>query len=303
MERKHRHISGKEKQRGEDGQPREKAYLDAADEMTSLTDGALDLPRCRFCDTPLRQKFVDLGMSPLCESYLSANQLNQREVFYPLHVRICDRCFLVQLEEYVRPENIFSDYAYFSSYSETWLAHAKAYAEQMTSRFHLNTNSLVVEVASNDGYLLQHFVAKQIPVLGIEPAANVASVAVEKGVPTLVKFFGTSTARELVRQGKQADLLLGNNVLAQVPDLNDFVAGMKILLRPRGGHHDRISSFDAPDGRESIRYDLSRTLFLFLLPDRREDLRCAWLDAFRCRGAKHAWRIPPNLRAPCRGQL
>lgn len=208
--------------------------LDAADEMTSLKEGVPDVPCCRFCRTPLRQTFIDLGMSPLCESYLSANQLNRMEPFYPLCVRVCGCCFLVQLEEYVSPEDIFSDYAYFSSYSETWLAHAKAYAEQMTARFHLNTNSLVVEVASNDGYLLQHFVAKQIPVLGIEPAANTASVAVEKGVPTLVKFFGTTTARELVHQGKQADLLLGNNVLAQVPDLNDFVAGLKILLGPSG---------------------------------------------------------------------
>lgn len=208
--------------------------LNAADEVTSVTEGVLYVPRCRFCDTPLRQTFVDLGMSPLCESYLSANQLNRVEPFYPLHVRVCGHCFLVQLEEYVSPEDIFSDYAYFSSYSETWLAHAKAYAEQMTARFHLNTNSLVVEVASNDGYLLQHFVEKQIPVLGIEPAANTASVAVEKGVPTLVKFFGRTTARELVAHGKQADLLLGNNVLAQVPDLNDFVAGMKILLGPSG---------------------------------------------------------------------
>jgi hypothetical protein len=208
--------------------------LNAADEVTSVTERVLYVPRCRFCDTPLRQTFVDLGMSPLCESYLSANQLNRMEPFYPLHVRVCGHCFLVQLEEYVSPEDIFSDYAYFSSYSETWLAHAKAYAEQMTARFHLNTNSLVVEVASNDGYLLQHFVEKQIPVLGIEPAANTASVAVEKGVPTLVKFFGRTTARELVAHGKQADLLLGNNVLAQVPDLNDFVAGMKILLGPSG---------------------------------------------------------------------
>jgi len=208
--------------------------LDAAHELTSLTGGVVDVPCCRFCDAPLQQTLVDLGMSPLCESYLSANQLNEMEPFYPLHVRVCGSCLLVQLQEYVSPENIFSNYAYFSSYSDTWLAHAKSYAEQMATRFHLNTNSLVVEVASNDGYLLQYFVAKQIPVLGIEPAANVASVAVKMGVPTLVKFFGTTTARELVAQGKQADLLLGNNVLAQVPDLNDFVAGMKILLGPTG---------------------------------------------------------------------
>ena len=201
-----------------------------ADRGVSSKQDVSGVPLCRYCGTPLRQTFVDLGMSPLCESYLSAEQLNQMEPFYPLHVRVCGHCFLVQLEEYVSPENIFSDYAYFSSYSDSWVAHAKAYAEQMTSRFRLSTNSLVIEVASNDGYLLQHFVARQIPVLGIEPAANVAPMAVQKGVPTLVEFFGTTMARELVALGKQADLLLGNNVLAHVPDLNDFVGGMKILL-------------------------------------------------------------------------
>jgi SAM-dependent methyltransferase len=192
------------------------------------------LPRCRFCDAVLRQTFVDLGMSPLCESYLRADQLNQMEAFYPLHLHVCNSCFLVQLQEYVSREAIFSDYAYFSSYSDSWLAHAKAYVEQMTARFQLNAKSLVAEVASNDGYLLQYFVAKQIPVLGIEPAANVAEVAVKKGVPTLVKFFGRETARELVAEGKRCDLVLGNNVLAQVPDLNDFVGGLKILLGPTG---------------------------------------------------------------------
>jgi SAM-dependent methyltransferase len=206
----------------------------AGGETVSSKVSAKDLPRCLFCEAPLRQTVVDLGMSPLCESYVSASQLNQMEAFYPLHVRVCGRCFLVQLEEYVSPENIFSDYAYFSSYSDSWLAHAKAYTEKMTTRFSLGGKSLVVEVASNDGYLLQYFVANKIPVLGIEPAANVAAVAVDLGVPTLVKFFGTATARELVAQGKRADLLLGNNVLAQVPNLNDFVAGMKILLAPTG---------------------------------------------------------------------
>jgi hypothetical protein len=195
---------------------------------------ALSASRCRFCAMPLQQTFVDLGMSPLCESYVSAEQLNQMEAFYPLHVRVCGHCFLVQLEEYVSAESIFADYAYFSSYSDSWLEHAKNYVERMMARFSLNASSLVVELASNDGYLLQYFVPKRIPVLGIEPAANVAAVAVDKGVPTLVKFFGRNTALELVAQGKQADLLLGNNVLAQVPDLNDFVGGMKILLAPNG---------------------------------------------------------------------
>jgi SAM-dependent methyltransferase len=189
---------------------------------------------CRFCGTKLEHTFVDLGMSPLCESYLSADHLNQMEPFYPLHAYVCGKCFLVQLQEYVTPEHIFCDYAYFSSYSDSWLAHAKKYAGQMVERFAIGGQSLVVEVASNDGYLLQYFVERKIPALGIEPAANVAAVAVQKGVPTLVKFFGAETARELAASGKKADLLLGNNVLAQVPDLNDFVAGMKILLKPAG---------------------------------------------------------------------
>jgi len=173
-------------------------------------------------------------MSPLCESYLDANQLDAMEPFYPLHVYVCAQCFLVQLEEHVSPETIFREYAYFSSYSDTWLDHAHAYAEHVIERFRLNRDSWVVEIASNDGYLLQWFVAREIPVLGIEPAANVADVAIRKGVPTLVKFFGRETAREVAAGGKQADLLVGNNVLAQVAKLNDFVAALKILLAPRG---------------------------------------------------------------------
>ncbi len=173
-------------------------------------------------------------MSPLCENFLRADQLNQMEPFFPLHVWVCGKCFLVQLEEYVTPANIFTDYAYFSSYSDSWLKHAENYTQQMIQRFGLNKSSLVVELASNDGYLLQYFVQREIPSLGIEPAANVAEVAVKKGVPTIVKFFGRETARELAAQGQMADLLLGNNVLAQVPDLNSFVAGMKILLKPEG---------------------------------------------------------------------
>jgi hypothetical protein len=189
---------------------------------------------CRHCGAPLRQTFVDLGMSPLCESYLSASQLNQMEPFYPLHVFVCEKCFLVQLGEYVSAESIFSEYAYFSSYSDSWLAHSRTYTEQMIRRFALNNRSQVVELASNDGYLLQYFVAAGIPSLGIEPAANVAAAAIEKGIPTLVKFFDRAIASELAAEGKQADLLLGNNVLAQVPDVNGFVAGMKILLKPSG---------------------------------------------------------------------
>jgi SAM-dependent methyltransferase len=186
------------------------------------------------CGTPLRHTFVDLGMSPLCESYLKAEQLNQMEPFYPLHVYVCERCFLVQLEEFVSPKEIFTEYAYFSSFADSWIEHMRRYADAMTDRLHLGKESFVVEVASNDGYLLQHFVKKGIPVLGIEPAANVAKVAVEKGVPTLVKFFGEQTARELALEGKQADLICGANVLAQVPEPNDFVRGLKTLLKPKG---------------------------------------------------------------------
>src|ERR1700732_3239006 len=189
---------------------------------------------CRFCGAALNRTFVDLGMSPLCETYPSAADLNRGEVYYPLHVYLCERCFLVQLEEYETPDNIFSDYAYFSSYSDSWLKHAENYCDAMVGRFDLGRKSLVIEAASNDGSLLQYFVERNIPVLGIEPAANVAKVAVEKGVPTLVKFLGTQLANELAAEGRCADLVLGNNVLAQVPDLNDFVEGLKILLKPEG---------------------------------------------------------------------
>lgn len=189
---------------------------------------------CRFCSTPLKHTLVDLGMSPLCESYVNREQLNQMEAFYPLHVKVCDKCFLAQLEEYVSVEHIFSEYAYFSSFSETWLKHAADYVDMIVKRLNLGRESLAVELASNDGYLLHNFVKKGIPALGIEPAANVAKVAVEKGVPTLVKFFGRKTAQEMAVDGKKADLIIGNNVLAQVPDLNDFVGGIGVLLKPQG---------------------------------------------------------------------
>ena len=194
----------------------------------------MSLPTCRSCRSPLGHSFVDLGMSPLSNAYLRPEQLNQMEPFYPLHARVCDQCFLVQLEQFECPEKIFGEYAYFSSYSESWLNHAREYAEQMTARFHLDQRSLVVEVASNDGYLLQYFQAKGIPVLGVEPAQNVAKAAEKKGVPTLTKFFGTHAAQELEAAGQQADLIVCNNVLAHVPDLKDFVAGLKLVLKPRG---------------------------------------------------------------------
>ncbi len=173
-------------------------------------------------------------MSPLCQTHIEPHQLNRMEPFYPLHAFVCEKCFLVQLDQYVASEAIFSEYAYFSSYSDSWVQHAKTYAEKMVTRFGVNPRGLVIEIASNDGYLLQHFVRMNIPVLGIEPAANIASVAMEKGIPSIVKFFGVQSAREVAAEKGKADLLLGNNVLAHVPDLNDFVAGMKILLKPDG---------------------------------------------------------------------
>lgn len=189
---------------------------------------------CRLCKSPLTATFVDLGVSPLCESFLSAAALDQMEPYYPLHVRVCEHCFLVQLEEFVSPEHIFREYAYFSSYSTSWVEHARAFCLMIKDRLKLGRHSLAVELASNDGYLLQHFAGLGVPVLGIEPAANVAEAARSRGVPTLVEFFGLALADKLVSEGKQADLIIGNNVLAQVPDLNDFVAGIKRLLAPDG---------------------------------------------------------------------
>jgi hypothetical protein len=189
---------------------------------------------CRLCGSRLRHTLVDLGMSPPCESILKADQIDQMELYYPLNVMVCDTCLLVQLKEYVSAETIFSEYAYFSSYSTSWVAHAKAYCEAITKRLGLGGESLAVELASNDGYLLQHFLPLGIPVLGVEPAANVARAAEEKGVITRVDFFGIRLANQMVTEGLKADLIIGNNVLAQVPDLNDFVAGMKILLKPEG---------------------------------------------------------------------
>jgi SAM-dependent methyltransferase len=188
---------------------------------------------CRFCGSALNAVFADLGMSPLANSYLTSEECNGMEPFYPLRALVCERCYLVQLEEYESPQSIFSDYAYFSSYSTSWLEHSRRYADAMIERFGLGPESHVVEVASNDGYLLQYFKDRAIPVLGIEPAANVAKVAVQKGLPTLVEFFGVETARSLM-PASGADLLVGNNVLAHVPDINDFVAGMKLLLKPGG---------------------------------------------------------------------
>lgn len=191
--------------------------------------------RCRLCGASLATTFVDLGMSPLCESFLRNDQIEQMEPYYPLHALVCNECFLVQLQGYdVAPEHIFTEYAYFSSYSTSWVEHARRYCEMIVARLRLGPQSQVVEVASNDAYLLQHFVRLGVPVLGIEPAANVAEAARRKNVTTLVEFFGLSLAKRLVSEGRRADLIVGNNVLAQVPDLHDFVAGMAVLLARTG---------------------------------------------------------------------
>ena len=189
---------------------------------------------CRLCGAKLTRTFVDLGMSPLCESYVPEERLDDPETFYPLHVRLCDTCLLVQLPAYVSGEDIFSDYAYFSSYSDSWVAHAKLYAETMIGQRGLTRDSLVTEVASNDGYLLQHFQAEGIPVLGVEPAANVAEAARARGLPTEVQFLGADTGRQIAKQHGRADLVAANNVFAHVPDIRGFAAGLRALVKDDG---------------------------------------------------------------------
>ncbi len=200
----------------------------------SIESVALREAHCRYCRAPLTQSFVDLGSSPLSNAFIKPENFHCMEPFYPLHAYVCGTCFLVQLEEFESPARIFEDYVYFSSYSRSWLEHARSYVDAMTQRFRLGQHSQIVEIASNDGYLLQYFKARDIPLLGIEPAENVAKVAQAAGINTLVKFFGVQTAQALRAQGMRADLLLGNNVLAHVPDINDFVRGLKILLADSG---------------------------------------------------------------------
>ena len=190
---------------------------------------------CRFCKNNLTHEFVDLGFSPPSNSFLTQKQLNEPETYFPLRILVCEKCFLVQIDEFAKHNDIFNeDYAYFSSFSKSWLAHAKAYTEMMTSRFGYNSKSQVIEIASNDGYLLQYFKEIDIPVLGIEPTANTAASAKLKGIESVIDFFGVRLANQLVNDGIRADLLLGNNVLAHVPDINDFVQGLKIILKPGG---------------------------------------------------------------------
>ncbi len=212
---------------------------------------------CRFCGAALQHSFCDLGVSPLSNAFVRPEHLDRPEPFYPLHAYVCDQCWLVQLPEHQTPTHIFADdYAYFSSYSESWLGHARTYTDSMIDRFGYNARSQVVEVASNDGYLLQYFQAHGVPVLGIEPAANCARVAQEKGIPTLVEFFGVDCAKRLVAQGTHADLLLGNNVLAHVPDINDFVAGLAVLLKPDG-----VVTMEFPHLLELIQHEQFDTIY------------------------------------------
>ena len=211
---------------------------------------------CRICANPLTCTFADLGMSPLANSYIKPEKAKAMEPFYPLHVYVCEQCLLVQLEEFESPQHIFSDYAYFSSFSDAWLKHAKQYTEAMIERFGVNAESQVVEIASNDGYLLQYFRDRGVPVLGIEPAANVAEVARAKGIPTQAIFFGADTARQLKAEGYAADLLLGNNVLAHVPDILSFVEGLKILLKPEG-----VITLEFPHLMQQIRHRQFDTIY------------------------------------------
>ena len=236
-------------------------------------------PKCRFCAATLEHVMCDLGLSPLANSFVKFADANRGEKFFPLKVWVCGKCFLAQLEEFESPDAIFSDYLYFSSFSTSWVEHARQYCEMMTSRFDFDASSQIIEIASNDGYLLQHFKAKGIPVLGIEPAANIAKVAWEqKQIPSVVKFFGKQTARDLVADGKSADLLLGCNVLAHVPDINDFVGGLKIATKPAG-----VITFEFPHllrliENHQFEHRLSRAFFISFLSRRRESLRAPRFD-------------------------
>lgn len=211
---------------------------------------------CRFCATPLEHDFVNLGLSPISNAFIKPELADQDEPFYPLHAFVCDECFLVQLEEFESPDEIFSDYVYFSSYSDSWLAHAKKFVDGAAKRFNLDTNSLVIEVASNDGYLLQYFKELRVPVLGIEPASNVAEVARAAGIETIDKFFGVALASRLRDEGRCCDLLVGNNVLAHVPDINDFVGGLKIALADNG-----VLSMEFPHLLKLIRHTQFDTIY------------------------------------------
>lgn len=212
---------------------------------------------CRFCDQKLTNEFVDLGFSPPSNSFLNKEDLNKPEVFYPLRIMVCDQCYLVQIDEFAKHDDIFNkDYVYFSSFSTSWLKHAEKYTDMMTNRFGFNENSKVVEIASNDGYLLQYFHKKGIQVLGVEPTSNTAAVAISKGIDTVVDFFGKKLAKTLVDKNIKADLILGNNVLAHVPDINDFVGGLPILLEDSG-----VITFEFPHLLKLIKENQFDTIY------------------------------------------
>lgn len=212
---------------------------------------------CRFCKTELKNEFINLGNSPASNSFLKEEELNEPEVFYPLKVYTCSNCFLVQVDEYKKSDAIFnSDYVYFSSYSKSWLKHAKKYTEMMIDRFEMNEQSQVIEIASNDGYLLQYFKEKNIPVLGVEPTANTAKVAIDKGIETIIEFFSVAFANKLVSENRKADLILGNNVLAHVPDIMDFVGGMKIVLKDNG-----VITMEFPHLMQLVDYNQFDTIY------------------------------------------
>ena len=215
------------------------------------------VPACQSCGSPLTHTLVDLGLQPLANSYIPLDRAEEPEPMFPLHARVCGNCLLVQVDRVTAPGTIFNEhYAYFSSFSDSWLAHCRAYAEETTTRFHLGRDSQVIEIASNDGYLLQYFAARQIPVLGIEPSKNVAVAAEAKGIPTKVAFFGEATAKRLAGEGRSADLLAAKNVLAHVPDINDFVAGIPIMLKPDG-----VFTVEFPHLLNLIRYVQFDTIY------------------------------------------
>ena len=255
---------------------------------------------CRSVAPNSGRTFIDLGRSPLSNSFLTAEQLRLPELHYPLHAYVCESCLLVQLEEFETAERIFGDYLYFSSYSDSWLRHCQTYAAHMTEKLALGADSMVVEVASNDGYLLQYFSRLGVGVLGVEPARNVAAVAQARGVPTEVAFFSVATARRLVEAGRSADLICANNVLAHVPDLNDFVEGFKILLKPGG-----IITVEFPHllrliGEAAIRYHLSRTFFLFFSVGGKKRFREPPASTVRRRLPGNAWRLAADPCLSCR---
>jgi SAM-dependent methyltransferase len=264
---------------------------------------------CRFCAAPLRHTVVDLGVSPLCESFVAPERAEEMEPFYPLHAYVCERCWLVQVREYVRPEAIFTEYAYFSSYSDSWVAHAAAYVDAVTPRLGLGPGSLVVEVGSNDGYLLQHFRARGVPVLGVEPARNVAAAAEALGVPTRVEMFGLEAAQALAAEGRRADLVVGNNVLAQVHDLNGFVAGLACLVRPTG-----VVTLEFPHLLRLVAENQFDTIYhehfsYFSLAAARRVLEAHGLDVFDVDelpthgGSLRVWAQPAAAARPATGRV